>query len=110
MECLQKNPAYKKILSEECVMTNATLAEVYTVLRRKIDEKTADYWTKQFSTIAKSINTSIWLQAVKMKIKHGKEHLSLYDCLGYVFAQENKYIFVTGDNAFKNKKGVKYLK
>ncbi len=39
-----------------------------------------------------------------------KNALSYADAIGYVCALENNLVFVTGDDAFKGLKGVKFLK
>lgn len=110
MEILQRNPAFDEFLESEWVITDATLAEFYTVLRRTLGEKTASYWSSSFEPRAKPLNAKVWLKAARLRQDSMKENLSIYDCLGYCFALEHGYTFVTGDEAFKNKKNVKYIK
>jgi len=52
----------------------------------------------------------IMLKAVRFRIDHKKENLSFFDCIGYIFTQENNMAFDTGDKDFKNKEGVEFIK
>ena len=42
--------------------------------------------------------------------KNKKKDFSLFDCVGYIFAQENNLLFVTGDEAFRSIKQVEFIK
>lgn len=110
IEVEKKNPQFAFLLEEEFVIADATLAEFYMIERKRFGEKTADYWLRQLSARAQRISLSVWLKAVVFRHEKRTERLSVYDCLGYCFALENGYTFVTGDKAFKGKKGVKFLK
>lgn len=109
MEILQKNPSFDEFIGADWVIIDATLAEFYMVLHRTLGQKTADYWWSAFEPMTKSLQAKTWLSAARLRLQNPKEKLSIYDCLGYCFAQEHGYLFVTGDKAFKDKKGVKYL-
>ena len=43
------------------------------------------------------------------QLESKQEDLSLFDCMGYIFSLENNFDFVTGDRAFKDKKGVLFI-
>lgn len=110
MEFIQENPLYANLLDQDFVISDATLAEFYSVQKKNHNIATAEYWLKLLTPFSKQVSLVVWIKAISFRQDHSKEKLSIYDCLGYVFAQENKFLFVTGDKAFKNKKGVKFLK
>ena len=107
MEILHKNPSFDEFLDADWLIIDATLAEFYMVLHRKFGQKTAEYWWSKFEPMTRPLHAKVWLSAVRLRLHTPKQRLSIYDCLGYCFAQEHGYIFVTGDKQFKNKKGVK---
>lgn len=97
-------------LAEETVTSDLTLAEFYTVIYRKLGERTADHWCGKFKSMAKPTVLSSLLNAAKMKEDSKKQRLSFFDCVGYCYAQEHGMKFLTSDSAFKGKKGVVFVK
>jgi len=109
IEIHKENKNYLEVLNKEFVITSAILAEFFNVMYKMHDEITANYWLKKLRPFHVDVNMNIWLKAVMYKYKKKKEKLSIFDCIGYVYAQENNLLFVTGDKEFKGKKGVLYL-
>jgi hypothetical protein len=110
VEIHEKNKNYAFALSQDFVIPDSTLSEFYLILYRKLGKQTADYWLKKLSPYSVNVNLDIWIKSMSYRHEHIKENLSMFDCIGYVFAQENKLRFVTGDKQFKNKKGVLFVK
>ena len=104
------NNNYIDLLNNEIVLTEITLSEFYGVLYRRLGEKTAEHWVAKFSPFAVQTTRDILLKASKYKEDHRKENISFFDSVGYVYAQEHGMRFVTGDNAFKGKQGVLFVK
>jgi predicted nucleic acid-binding protein len=109
-EISKDNPNYTPIYEQEFIIAEPILAEFYYVLYRDHDEETAIYWLEKLRSFAKPVPFYIWIKAVKYKKEHNKEDLSFFDCVGYMFAIENGYTFVTGDRQFEKKKGVRFIK
>ena len=103
------NPKAASLLEDDIAITDLTFAEFYGNMFRKYDKKTADYWHRRLSFFCKAVPREILLKAIIYRIEHAKEELSFFDCAGYVFARENRMIFVTGDKEFKKKEGVEFI-
>ena len=50
------------------------------------------------------------VDAAMMKFKFLKQRLSFVDCIGYVLAKKNNAKFLTGDEAFRNRDNVEFVK
>jgi len=104
------NQKFTALLNEDVVITDLTMAEFYGVLFRKFNIRTADYWHRKLAFFCRPVPRGVLLKAAIFRIEHSKEHLSLVDCVGYMFARELNIKFVTGDQAFKNKDSVEFIK
>ncbi len=94
-------------LLKDSAVTNITLAEFYDVLLKRFNEKTAEYWMKKLQSQGKEVGLNTLIEAMKYK---RKKKVSFFDAVGYMHAQMNNLIFVTGDKAFANEKDVLFLK
>jgi len=110
IEIAKGNPTYARLFEEDFVITDTTLAEFCWVLLRDYDEEEADAWTNKLAPYSKEAKKEILLEAMKYRFANRKENLSFFDCAGYVFARAHGFTFVTGDQAFKNKKDVLFIK
>ncbi len=109
VEIYDGNPAFAGLLNEKVIITDITMAEFYADIYRKDNIQTADYWHRKLSTLCRPVSREILLKAVKFRLDHKKENLSFFDCVGYLFAVENKMTFVTGDKEFKEKPNVQFM-
>mgnify|MGYP001571332325 CR=1 FL=1 len=50
------------------------------------------------------------INAAKMKFEFLKQRLSFIDCIGYILAKKHKVKFLTGDEKFKGKENVEFVK
>jgi len=103
------NPKFTEFLNKEFTITDLTLAEYYTILYREGKEDKAIYWHTRLSSFCKPVSREILIKALKYRIDNKKEDLSIFDCVGYIYALENNLRFVTGDKEFKNKEGVVFI-
>lgn len=110
MEIKQANPKFIHLLNEEFVITDMTMAEFYIVLYKEKDEHEAEKWLNKLEMYCKPVNIRILIKALKYRIDNKKNNLSIFDSVGYIFSLENNLTFVTGDQEFKNKKGVLFIK
>ena len=104
------NPKFTNLLNNDIAITDLTFAEFYGQIFRKYDKNTADYWHRKLSIFCRPVSREILLKAVIYRIEHAKEELSFFDCVGYIFSLKNNLKFVTGDQAFKYKEGVEFIK
>ncbi len=110
MEMLENKPGYAHITKEEFVIPDSTLAEFYSLMCKKPNEKTARYWLERFRPYSRPVSLDIWIAAVRYRAARRPANLSLFDCIGYAFSQVNKCKFVTGDREFYGVEGVEYIK
>ncbi len=103
------NPKFMELLNKEFVITDLTLAEYYSVLYRDGKEDKAIYWHSRLASFCKPVSRNILINALKYRIDNKKGDLSIFDCIGYIYALENNIKFVTGDRAFKSKEGVIFI-
>lgn len=110
MEIKQANPKFAGLLNEDFVITDLTMGEFYIVLYKEKDEPEAEKWLGKLEIYCRPVSRDIIIKALKYRINNKKDSLSIFDCVGYMFSIENNFTFVTGDEAFKNKKGVLFIK
>ncbi len=110
VEVWKGNPVFLTLFNEQFVITDFTLAEFYLFLYKQEKEGIAIEWDNNLSGNAKPIQRETLINALKYRQDNKKENLSIFDCVGYIFALENNLKFVTGDKAFKNKENVIFIK
>lgn len=110
VEIATGNDRFAFLLNGDFVVTDTTIAEFYYVLLQRYDVSTADFWYKKFAPYCVTASKDILIEAMKFRHSNKKKDLSFFDCVGYVFAVENNYEFVTGDKEFQNLKNVAYLR
>lgn len=103
------NEKFASLLNEDIVITDITIAEFYYVILRKYDVATADFWYRKFSPYCVPVTKEILIKAVKFRQSNKKLDLSFFDCVGYIFAMENNYKFLTGGEEFKGFNNVVYI-
>ena len=109
IEIATGNEKFASLLSEDIIITDITIAEFYYVILRKYDIATADFWYRKFEHYCVVVPRAILLKAVKFRHDNKKKNLSFFDCVGYIFAIENNYKFLTGGEEFKNFDNVVYM-
>ena len=53
---------------------------------------------------------NVLIEAAEIKFKFLKERLSFTDCIGYILAKKHNAKFLTGDEKFRNKENVEFVK
>ena len=105
IEIAMQNPRFNTYLNADIVIPNTTLAEFYGWILQKYDERTALFWIKKCEPYVTPVKTAILISAMNFRSVHRKKkasNISFFDAVGYAFALEYKYAFVTSDNAFRN--------
>lgn len=77
---------------------------------REKGEKTADFWHKKLQQSAIQIGIETIIKAMKFKFENKTKNLSFIDCAGYVIANENRLIFLTGDKGFEDVSDVEFVR
>ena len=85
------------------------MVEFYKTMLKQFGKETAILWYEKFKPYCEEVSMNSLIKAVDFQSENKKEDLSLFDCVGYTFSIENNFLFVTGDRAFKNKKGVLFI-
>ncbi|MFP4112355.1 MAG: PIN domain-containing protein [Candidatus Woesearchaeota archaeon] len=109
-EIFQQNPELTGIISENFLLTEITLAELYQVMLRNQNKATAQFWYKKFNPYAVSVKMETLIKAIEFKHENKKKNISFFDAVGYMYAFENKIDFVTGDKEFKGRPFVRFIK
>lgn len=110
VEIHKGNPKFEKLQYESLMIPDLILAEFHGILYSRYNRKTADYWMRRLMSHAQNVPFPVLLAAMRFKVDQRKRNLSFFDCVGYLFARENKMRFVTGDKEFKDLPGVLFLR
>ncbi len=109
MEVSSGNPKFSLLMKEEFVITDPTMAEFYIIIRKKHNDQTAQYWHKRLAPFCMPVTRQTLINALVFREENKKGEVSIFDSVGYIFAIENGYVFVTGDKEFKNREGVRFI-
>ncbi len=111
IELGKNNPGYKGYKEDvKIILTHLNLLELsYFLLREGKGDEIEEVFEK-LSRFAVSYNKEILVSAAKMKFKYKSEKLSFVDCIGYELAKKHGCKFLTGDEKFKDKKNVEFVK
>ena len=109
VEIAEGNPKFVFLLKEKFVIPSITLAEFFWVVLRDKSEEDAVYWSEKLLSFSVDVSISTLIRAQKFRYVNRKRNISFFDSAGYFFAQDNDYLFVTGDKEFKNMKGVTHI-
>src|SRR3989344_5368617 len=105
-EIADGNKKFIEYIENQFIISDLTLAELYTVLLRDKNEETAEFWYNKLAAYAYPVSKEILREAVKFRHKHKKTGISFFDAVGYIFALNNKMKFVTGDKEFEKLENV----
>ena len=111
LEIIKGNANYKNYLKNiGIVTTKLNLMELYYRLYILHGLETAELYYQKYKPFVIEVDDSIIKKAMIFKAENRKKDLSYVDCIGYVFAKENKIKFLTGDNQFEGMENVEFVK
>lgn len=111
IELVNGNLNYEKFSEGTIITSTLNLSEFYYALLRAHNEQTANYWINKLKFhLVNIIKLEDAIEASKFRFKYKKEKLSFIDCIGYVLAKKLDIKFLTGDEKFKNKENVEFVK
>lgn len=110
IELIGGNINYKLYLNYILLTTKFNLIELYYYCLNNYSKEIADKYLKLYkpSVIPMSYNSIRY--GMEFKLKHKKERLGYVDCIGYALSIELGVRFLTGDQKFKDKSNVEYIK
>ena len=110
IEILKNNPNYEQFRNLIIFTSTINLSEVHYHLINNAKEKIARELVNQLNIQLLNIGKESAIKAAEFKFQYKKEKLSYIDCIGYVLAKEMNMKFLTGDEKFKNKGNVEFVK
>ena len=110
IELLGGNLNYKLYLNHILITTKFNLIELYYHFLHDYDKETADKYLNLYSKFVVPITYSCIKKGMEFKLKHKKEKVSYVDCIGYALALEFGIRFLTGDQKFKDKPNMEFVK
>ena len=99
---------YKKNVKIFISMLNL-MELAYFLIRENREHEIEEIFNK-LSRFAVSYSKEILINAAKMKHQYKIEKLSYIDCIGYLLAKQYNIKFLTGDEKFRNKQNVEFIK
>ena len=110
VEIIKNSPNYVRFADEIITTSKFNLTELIYIVLSDLGEKEAKQAFEKFKDTEISIPDEILFKAMKFRLKNRKKGLSYVDCIGYVFAFENRLKFLTGDHAFESMENVEFVK
>lgn len=110
VEISRGNPKFMQYAQEEFITSDITLSELYGVLLREFNERTAEFWLEKIKPYSEEVHLATMIAAIKLRRDVKNAKISFFDAVGYTFAKEKGAVFVTGDNDFKSMKDVELIK
>ena len=110
IEIVGGNPNYKRYLEHTLITSDYNLMELYYAFLKDYGQQTADKYFEFWSKFSVQIPRETIKLAMVFRLNNKKENLSYIDCIGYIFSQQNKIKFLTGDMKFKDRDGVEFVK
>jgi hypothetical protein len=101
---------YGKYIKYTLITSDYNLMELYYSFLKNFGRKVANHYFQLWCTYSVQIPQRTIKYAMQFRLKHKKERLSYIDCIGYVFSYQKNIRFLTGDQKFKNKQGVEFVK
>lgn len=114
VEIFSGNPNFEEFKSVQGVCTVFNAAEAYFIFqsknRKDLARNALILTYKNLVDLPPELIAKAMDFRAEFNAKNRKQALSCADAIGYTYAQENGLEFVTGDDAFKGLKGVRFLK
>ena len=111
VEIGKNNPRYVPYTTNVHLLLNKlNLMEFAYYLVKIGEEKKGKELFDAFSRFHVEYDDEILLKAAEMKLASLKQRLSFVDCIGYMLAKKNGAKFLTGDEQFRHKENVEFVK
>jgi len=110
-EIIKGNLNYKNYIRDiGIITTKLNLMGLYYRLYILFGIETAEFYYRKYIPFVVEASDFIIKKAMIFKADNKSKDLSYVDCIGYIFAVENKVKFLTGDIQFKDRGNVEFVK
>ena len=111
IEISKGNPKYEPYKEGIKIMLNMLnmLEFSYFLIKEGKGDEVKEIFDK-FSKFNVDYDQEILIKSAEMKFKLLKERISFIDCIGYNIAKKNNVKFLTGDEKFRHKENVEFVK
>lgn len=110
MEIMQGNEKYARYLNSDFLITDITLAEVYSALLKDHDEHIVQQWHDKLEKYSVNVDKKTIINAMKFRHLLGKKNISFADAVAYSYSILNGCEFVTAENEFEGFDNVEIVK
>lgn len=105
------NPKYEPYKEDvQIILNNLNLFEVSFFLLKENRENEIKGIFDNYSRFNVDYGENDLIDAAKLKFEFLKQRLSFIDCVGYILAKKHKVKFLTGDEKFRGKENVEFVK
>ena len=111
IEVYKGNPNYDKYKKDiNLILNKLNLLEyAYFLIRNNRDDEIKEIFNR-LSRYNVDYGEDDLINAAAMKFKFLKQRLSFIDCIGYILAKKHNAKFLTGDERFRHKDNVQFVK
>lgn len=111
IEYLRDNPTFRPYFEDHTgVLTFLNILEIYYSVLNEAGKDRADIVLEMLFQLRIEPTKEIIKKVMTFRMENKKQDLSYADCLGYIIAQEQKILFLTGDSKFRDVKGVAFVR
>lgn len=107
---VEGSPAYVPYTESRVLTSVFNLVEFYFIALKNFGEQKAKEFYKKFEECLVEISPDTIFDAMKFRLINNKRSLSYADCMGYIYAKNNKLRFLTGDKQFEHMENVEFAK
>ncbi len=108
IEIIAGNPKYKRFEDSQIITTIFNLAELNYILKKEMSKEKADKYVQEYEKYIAEVTIEDIKNAMDLKIRD--KQLSIPDVVGYTVAKRYNIKFLTGDQGFKDKMNVEFIK
>ncbi|MEK6960353.1 MAG: PIN domain-containing protein [Nanoarchaeota archaeon] len=109
LEIVKGGEKYKHFTESDMVTSRLNLFELYYILLRDTDERTALLALDKYYDFSIDFDIATIQDASKMKLTYKRRNLSMADCVGYCLAGQLGIPFLTGDCQFRDMPNVQFV-
>src|SRR3989344_4488260 len=110
MEIIQSNSLYMAYVENSNMIINDFIfAEFCYNLFRENTKNAEDHINEIIPAII-HVESEIIEEAMKFRVEHKKQNLSMTDCISYIMSKKLGIKFLTGDKEFQNLENVEFVK
>lgn len=110
IEIHKGNLSYQPYAQGEFVLSYLNILELMYHFVRTGERQEGERYIRYLSAFVIDIPTALIWKAMELKWQKKSEDLSFTDCIGYIYAQTCGIKFLTGDERFRDRPQVEFVK